>query len=70
MSDSQIQQETRPAKTEPALLPRNCPDHLLSQEVSNLNGLATIRNVHIDGEVRIDQSQLVFLGKSSSSGSE
>ena len=34
--------------------------HLLSQEVSDLNGLATVDDVHVDGEVRIDKAHLVF----------
>jgi len=38
----------------------DCSHHLLSQEISNLNGLATVHNVHVDGEVRIDKAHLVL----------
>ena len=34
--------------------------HLFAQEVSNLNGLATVGNVHVDGKVGINQAKFVL----------
>ena len=37
----------------------NGPDHLLAQKVPNLNSFSIVHDVNINGEVRIDQAQLV-----------